>query len=151
MTQNAAALRPFLTVDKNLRQKHDFGPKPTSKIDQSLRWDKNLGRKNESVLTYGPRGPWRWRWSRIDGQIDPFTTEKHRMKWLPLSRIFLGPSSSFYTEHMFCFLKKPWCLINSKVELSSFFWKHRPRGVVKLTDCNHFEMEYKVWNWSVHV
>ena len=109
-----------------------------------------FGQKNDSVLTYDPRGPWRWCWSRIDGQIDPFTTEKHRMKWLPLSRIFLGPSSLFYTEHVYCFLKKPWCLINSKVELSSFFWKHRPRGVVRLTDCHHFETEFKFWNWSVY-
>ena len=85
-------------MDKILRQKHDFGPNPTSKIDQSLRWDKILGRKmNPYLRTVHVDHEGDVEAESMVREIDPFTTEKHRIKWLPLSLIFLGPSSSFYT------------------------------------------------------
>ena len=69
------------------------------------------------------------------------------MTWPPMTRIFLGPRSSLNILCAFCSSKKPWCWIKAKVELSSFFWKHWSRGVVKLTYLHQFKSDSKLQSW----
>jgi hypothetical protein len=87
--------RPFLTVDKNLRQKHDFGPKPTSKIRPILTVRQKFGQK-KWIRTYvrstwtmkGTLKPNRWSdWSVHDREAqNEMTTIKSNIPW---SKLFI--------------------------------------------------------------
>ena len=85
--------------------------------------------------------------SRVVMKNDPLMRHKLRTTWPPLTLMFLASSSSFYTEHVYCFLKKPWRWINSKVELSRYFWKQWSRAVVRLTYLHHFksDCQFQIW------
>ena len=148
--QKNRILRPFLTVDKNLRQKHDFGPKPTSKIRPILTVRQKFGQK-KWIRTYvrstwtmkGTLKPNRWSdWSVHDREAqNEMTTIKSNIPW-----------SKFFILYWACVLFFKETVMLDQLQGRTFiffFWKHRPRGVVRLTDCHHFETEFKFWNWSV--
>ena len=119
------------TENPNLKPKGlGLGPKPKPPNSRFGFWsrDHGSGQKNAICMTHD-----------------------HPMTWPPLTWMFFGPRASFNILHVHCFLKKPWCWIKAKVELSSFFWKHWSRGVVKLTYLHQFKSDSKLQSWLMRV
>ena len=92
-----------------------------------------------------------WRMGHRRYKNEPLITHTHLMTWPPLTKRFLGPSSTLHTAHVHCYSKKPWSLIKAKVELSPFFWKHSPRGVVRVTYLRQFKSDFRFENWNMRV
>ena len=100
-------------------------------------------KKGSYLWALGANGSNHEGWDHRRYKNENLITHTHLMTWPPLTRRFLVSRATFITLHVHCYSKKPRRLIKAKVELSPFFWKHSPRGVVRVTYLRQFKSDFR--------